>query len=148
MQKSKEQPISKKESSIISHISLSSDQHIIQGFYQNISGLCIPSQLPIINILYINLCTLTDFSAVFSLSLQVLKKLDSINIQEDNFLFFFFSKYKLFHFKNSFLNGPNLASFCLLLFFSHEKYSTNSINEKAQMVCLGLNLGWQDLRRR
>ena len=28
-------------------------------------------------------------------------------------------------------NGPNLASFCLFLFFSHDKYTTNTINEKA-----------------
>ena len=30
-----------------------------------------------------------------------------------------------------FLNGPNPASFCLFLFFSHHKYSTNSINDKS-----------------
>ena len=36
-----------------------------------------------------------------------------------------------------FLNGPNLASFCLFLVFSHDKYSTNTINEKSVDVVLG-----------
>ena len=30
-----------------------------------------------------------------------------------------------------FLNGPNPASFCLFSFFSHDKYSTNTINGKS-----------------
>ena len=46
---------------------------------------------------------------------------------------------------NSFLkNGPN--PFCLFSFFSHDKYSANTINEKTQMACLGLEpraAGWQ-----
>ena len=45
-----------------------------------------------------------------------------------------------------FLNGPNPASFCLFSFFSHDKCSTNTTNEKAQMVCLGFEpgaVGWQ-----
>ena len=34
--------------------------------------------------------------------------------------------------KMFFLNGPNLASFCLFSFFSHDKFSTNlSINYKS-----------------
>ena len=40
------------------------------------------------------------------------------------------------------LNRPNLASFCLFLFFSHDKYSTNLIiNDKNIDVCLGLEPG-------
>ena len=39
---------------------------------------------------------------------------------EYNELYFFFLK-----------NGPNPTSFCLFSFFSHDKYSTNTINEKA-----------------
>ena len=45
-----------------------------------------------------------------------------------------------------FLNGPNPAYFCLFSFFSHNKYSTNTIIQKAQVVCLGLEpgaAGWQ-----
>ena len=38
-------------------------------------------------------------------------------------------------------NGPNPASFCLFLLFSHDKYSTNTINEKVLMACLGLEPG-------
>ena len=38
-------------------------------------------------------------------------------------------------------NAPNPASFCLFLLFSHDKYSTNTINEKALMACLGLKPG-------
>ena len=37
-------------------------------------------------------------------------------------------KFVLIFFKK---NGPNPASFCLFLLFSHDKYSTNTINEKA-----------------
>ena len=40
---------------------------------------------------------------------------------------------------------PGLLLF-LFSFFSHDKYSTNTINEKAQMACLGLKpgaVGWQ-----
>ena len=47
----------------------------------------------------------------------------------------------LFLTKFFFLNGPNPASFCLFSLFSHDKYSTNTVNEKAQMACLGLELG-------
>ena len=37
-----------------------------------------------------------------------------------------------------FLNGPNLASFCLFSFFSHDKYSTNlTINYKSVDGVLG-----------
>ena len=36
-----------------------------------------------------------------------------------------------------FLNGPNPASFCLILFFSHDKYSTNTINEESVDGVLG-----------
>ena len=39
-----------------------------------------------------------------------------------------------------FFNGPNPASF-LFSFFSHDKYSTHTINEKALMACLGLKPG-------
>ena len=34
-------------------------------------------------------------------------------------------------------NGPNPASFCLFSFFSHDKYSTNTINEKSVDGVLG-----------
>ena len=34
-------------------------------------------------------------------------------------------------------NGPNPACFCLFLFFSHDKYSTNTINEKSVAGVLG-----------
>ena len=34
-------------------------------------------------------------------------------------------------------NGPNPASFCLFSFFSHDKYSTNTINEKSIDGVLG-----------
>ena len=36
-----------------------------------------------------------------------------------------------------FLNGPNPASFCLSPFFSHNKYSTITINEKSFNDVLG-----------
>ena len=39
-----------------------------------------------------------------------------------------------------------MASFCLFSFFSYDKYSANTINEKVQMACLGLEPGaakWQ-----
>ena len=42
--------------------------------------------------------------------------------------------------------GQTWPLFCLFSFFSHDKYSTNTINEKAQMACLGLEpraAGWQ-----
>ena len=39
----------------------------------------------------------------------------------------------LFFFKN----GPNPASFCLFSFFSHDKYSTNTINDKSIDGVLG-----------
>ena len=45
-----------------------------------------------------------------------------------------------------FKKGPNPASFCLFSFFSHDKYSTYTINKKALMACLGLvpgAVGWQ-----
>ena len=35
------------------------------------------------------------------------------------------------------LNGPNLASFSLFSFFSRDKYSTNTINEKSIDGVLG-----------
>ena len=38
-------------------------------------------------------------------------------------------------------NGPYPAFFCSFSLFSHDKYSTNTVNEKAQMACLGLELG-------
>ena len=34
-------------------------------------------------------------------------------------------------------NGPNLASFCLFLFFSLDKYSANTINDKSIDGVLG-----------
>ena len=34
-------------------------------------------------------------------------------------------------------NGPNPASFCLFLFFLHDKYSTNTINDKSVDGVLG-----------
>ena len=34
-------------------------------------------------------------------------------------------------------NGPNPASFCLFSFFSHEKYSTNTKNDKSVDGVLG-----------
>ena len=34
-------------------------------------------------------------------------------------------------------NGPNPVSFCLFSFFSHDKYSTNTINEKSVDGVLG-----------
>ena len=37
----------------------------------------------------------------------------------------------------SFRNEPNMASFCLLSFFSHDKYSTNTINDKSVDGLLG-----------
>ena len=37
----------------------------------------------------------------------------------------------------SFRNEPNTASFCLLSFFSHDKYSTNTINDKSVDGVLG-----------
>ena len=39
----------------------------------------------------------------------------------------------IFHFFKK--NGPNPASFCLFLFFSHDKYSTSTINEKKCRWC-------------
>ena len=42
--------------------------------------------------------------------------------------------------------GQTGLFFCLFSFFSHDKYSTNNINEKAQMACMGLEpraAGWQ-----
>ena len=36
-----------------------------------------------------------------------------------------------------FLNGPNPASFCLFSYFSYDKYSTNTINEKSVDGVLG-----------
>ena len=36
-----------------------------------------------------------------------------------------------------FKNGPNPASFCLFSFFSHDKYSTNTINDKSIDGVLG-----------
>ena len=36
-----------------------------------------------------------------------------------------------------FLDGPNQASFYLLSFFSHDKYSTNTINDKSVDGVLG-----------
>ena len=48
----------------------------------------------------------------------------------------------LFRKCNFFLKkGPNPTSFCLFSFFSHDRYSTNTINEKAYMACLGLEPG-------
>ena len=34
-------------------------------------------------------------------------------------------------------NGPNSASFCLFLFLSHDKYSTNTVNYKSKDGVLG-----------
>ena len=35
-------------------------------------------------------------------------------------------------------NGPNQASFCFLIsYFSHDKYSTNTINDKSVVGVLG-----------
>ena len=48
-----------------------------------------------------------------------------------------------------FLNWPNPASFCLFSFFLHDKYSTNTINEKSVVgVAWDSNPGWQDGRLR
>ena len=37
-------------------------------------------------------------------------------------------------------NGPNLASFCLFLFFSLDKYSANTINDKSIDGVLGTRI--------
>ena len=42
---------------------------------------------------------------------------------------------------SSFLNGPSPASFCLFSFFSNDKYSTNTINEKSVDGVLGTRTG-------
>ena len=39
-----------------------------------------------------------------------------------------------------FKNGPNPASFCLFSFFSNDKYSTNTINEKSIDGVLGIRI--------
>ena len=43
--------------------------------------------------------------------------------------------------KPTFLNGPNPVSFCLFSFFSHDKYSTNTVNDKSADGVLGTRTG-------